>query len=80
MKYVTVRVVDSGGRPQSDVKVSIYVHQMLAEGMKGPEYTDASGLTDFDLDIDEHAQISIYVNGNERVPRGSVRADYRVTI
>lgn len=80
MKYATVRVVDSGGRPQSNAKVSVYVHQFAAEGMKDAQYTNSDGETDFKLDIDDGAQISIYVNGSEKVGRGSVRSEYKVTI
>ena len=78
MRYVTVRVVDSGGRPQPNTRVSVYVHQFLAEGMKGPEYTNSDGCVEFALDIDTFAEISIYVNGNETVKRGSVRAEYKI--
>ena len=78
MRYVTVRIADSGGRPQCCAKVSIYVHQFLAEGMKGPEYTNSDGSVEFALDIDQFAEISIYVNGNESVKRGSVRAEYKI--
>ena len=80
MKYVTVRVVGSGGNPQSNAKVSLYISQTFASGMKGPEYTNSDGEVDFDLDIDEGAQVSVYVNGQERVSLGSVKAEYRVIV
>lgn len=80
MKYVTVRVVDSGGRPQANVKVSIYINQFAAQGMKEPQYTNSSGEAEFQLDIDTYGEITVYVNGQERVPRGSVRAEYKVVV
>lgn len=80
MKYTTVRVVDSGGRPQSGAKVSIYIHQFAAEGMKGPQYTNPDGKADFSLDIDDSAQISVYVNGTEKSGRGSVQSEYTFTV
>ena len=80
MKYVTVRVVNSSGSPVSNAKVSVYVHQFLAEGMKNPEYTNSDGEAEITLDIDDGAQISIYVNGSERVGRGNVRATYTIPI
>lgn len=80
MKYTTVRVVDSGGRPQSNAKVSIYVHQFMAGGMTEPQYTNANGEANFKLNIDDGAEIGIYVSGNEKISRGSVRSEYKVTI
>lgn len=78
-KEVTVTVRNSSGNPQRDVRVAIEIHQFLAGGMK-TEYTDSNGEADFSLDIDEHAEITIYVNGNEKVSRGSVESEYYVTI
>ena len=80
MKYASVRVVDSGGRPRSGEKVSVYVYQFAAGGMIGPEYTNSDGLADFTLDIDEYAEIAIYVAGSERVRRDRVRASYTVIV
>lgn len=80
MKYITVRVVNSEGRPQYYARVSVYVYQFAAEGMKEAQYTNADGETDFKLDIDDGAQIAIYVNGSEKIERGSVRSEYKVTI
>ena len=80
MKYVTVRVIDSSGRPQSDVRVSLFVYQTLASGMKTPQYTNSKGEANFDLDIDQFAEISVYVKGEERIPRGSVEAEYRIIV
>ena len=34
MRYTTVHVVDAGGKPRSNARVSVYVHQFAAEGMK----------------------------------------------
>ncbi|MBC7529383.1 MAG: hypothetical protein H7308_17780 [Chthonomonadaceae bacterium] len=80
MKYVTVRVIDSNGRPQSDVRVSLLVYQTLASGMKTPQYTSSNGEANFDLDIDQFAEISVYVKGEERISRGSVKAEYRIIV
>lgn len=80
MKYTTILVVDSGGRPQSNARVSLEVHQFLAGGMKGPQQTGSDGKADFSLDIDDGAEITVYVNGNEKVRRGSVRSEYKVTV
>ena len=80
MKYATVRVVDSSGRPQANIKVSVCVHQFTAQGMKDAQFTTSDGETDFQLDIDDYAEISIYVNGSEKIGRGSVRSDYTVTV
>ena len=78
MRYVSVRVVDSGGRPQRDVRVGIEVHQFLASGVK-TEYTNSDGVAQFSLDVDDGAEITVYANGNEKVRRGSIRSEYTVT-
>lgn len=78
MKYVTVRVVDSGGRPQSNAKVALWVGG-IAGGFVQPQYTNSNGEADFKLD-DSYSEISVSVNDKERVPRGSVRAEYKVVI
>ena len=80
MASIMVRVVGSDGRPRSSERVSVYVYQFGASGMKEAVYTDSDGEADFDLDIDTHGEISIYVNGNEKVGRGSVKSEYRITI
>ena len=78
MRYVSVRVVDSGGRPKRDSRVAIEVHQFLAGGIVGKQ-TNSDGMAQFRLNVDEGAEITIMVDGNVRVQRGSIRADYSVT-
>jgi len=80
MRYVSVRVVNSDGRPARDARVAIEVHAFLAGGVFAPQYTNSEGLAEFQLDVDQSAEITIYVNGNEKVQRGNIRADYKVTI
>lgn len=48
--------------------------------MKGPEYTNSDGEANFSLDIDDGAEITVYVNGNAKVGRGSVRSEYKITV
>jgi hypothetical protein len=80
MKYVSIRVRDSGGRPQAHVRVGIFVSQFAASGAVSDQYTDSDGETNFSLDIDDGAEITVYINGQERVSRGRVRAEYFLTI
>ncbi len=80
MQYMTVRVVDGSGRPQHNAKVSVYISQTLASGMKDPEYTNSDGEAEFRLDVDTGAQITIYVNGNEKISNTSVKSEFKVTI
>ena len=79
MRYGRVRVVNSSGSPQSNVRVAIEVHQFAAGGVK-TEYTDSNGEAKFELDIDQFAEITVYAGGNEKVRRGSVRAEYTVAV
>lgn len=80
MRYVTVRVVDSSGKPQHNACVGIYVSQFAASGMKEDSYTDSNGEAEFRLDIDTYAKIGIYVNGNEKVSNSEVRSEFKITI
>lgn len=80
MKYTSIRVVGSGGCPQSNARVTLEIHQFAAGGMKGPQHTDSEGKTDFALDIDDGAKITVYVNGQEKVGRDKVRSQYQITI
>ncbi len=80
MKHTTILVVDGGGRPQSNARVALEIHQFAAGGMKGPEMTGSDGRADFSLDIDDGAQITVYVDGKEKVGRGRVRSEYKVTV
>lgn len=80
MIYTMVRIVDSGGRPQSGIKVSIFVSQFLASGFRPEQYTNTDGEAEFSLDIDNGAELTIYANGQEKISKGPVRADYRVII
>lgn len=79
-RNVLVRVYDSGGHPVRGTTVRIWVYQFAASGFKPEKYTDASGEVEFDLDIDAGADISISVDGSERVSRGSVRGSYRIEV
>jgi hypothetical protein len=80
MRYVSVRVMESNGRPARDARVSIHVSQFLASGSVPDQNTNSEGLTEFELDVDSGADITIYVNGQEKVSRSSIRSDYKVTI
>lgn len=79
MRYVAVRVVNSSGSPVADARVGLEVHQFLAGGVK-TEYTNRDGLAEFELDVDTFAEITVYVNGDEKVRRGSIQAKYTVAI
>ena len=79
MRNVLVRVFDSSGRPARGERVSIWVYQFLAGGVKEMQ-TNSDGEAEFNLDIDEGAEISVSVNSVERVKRGSVKGSYRVQL
>ncbi len=79
MKNVLVRVYDGGGKPAHNARVSLWVYQFAASGSK-EKYTNSDGEAEFDLDIDEGAEISISVNSSEKISRGSVKGSYRVQL
>ena len=79
MANVLVRVYNSSGSPAQGIKVDLWIYQFLASGGK-EGYTDSDGEVEFDLDIDSGAEISISVDGSERVSRGAVRGSYRIQL
>lgn len=79
MKNVLVRVFDGNGKPTQNARVNIHVYQFLASGQR-EQYTDSNGEAEFDLNIDDGAEISIGVNSTERVRRGSVKGSYRIQL
>ena len=79
MRNVLVRVYDSSGRPAQNARVNVHVYQFLASGQK-EKYADNNGEAEFNLDIDDGAEISIGVNTVERVSRGSVKGSYRIQL
>lgn len=78
MRYTKVRVVGSDGRPLRNTRVGIEIHQFAAGGVVA-ETTDSEGLAQFQLNVDTFAEITIYVNGQVRVPRGSIKSEYLIT-
>lgn len=78
-RYITIRVVNSSGKPEYYARVNLYIYQFAASGSH-EKYTNHDGVAEFDLDIDEGAEVSVSVNGNEKVRRGSIRTPYTVTI
>lgn len=78
MRYISVRVVDSGGRPKRDARVALEIHQFLAGGVKS-ENTDSDGVAQFSLDVDGGAEVTVIVDGNVKIPRGPIKAQCLIT-
>jgi hypothetical protein len=79
-RSVLVRVFESDGRPARDARVNIWVYQFAAGGFAGEQYTNSSGEAEFDLDIDDGAEIEVYVNGESKTHRMSVQGSVRVQL
>jgi len=81
-RYVTVRVVDSGGRPVQHAKVVLWASGqfLVAPGPLPEKYTDSSGIAELAVELDDSAKISVSVNGSEKIGAGSIRSEYKVTI
>lgn len=56
-------------------RVALEIHQFIAGGVK-TEYAGSDGKAHFDLDVDTFAEATVYVNGDEKVGRGSIQDDY----
>ncbi len=80
MKYISVRVVDSSGRPKKNVRVIISANQFLAAGGFPPVYTNSDGLARFDLNIDDSAKIEISVGYKQVVGLSKPKSEYFITI
>lgn len=80
-RYVTVRVVDSGGKPVYNAKVSLEVsgQMAMAAGFLPSKQSNREGIAEFEVDIDQSAKVAVYVNGSEKVSRGPVRGEYKVS-
>jgi hypothetical protein len=70
---VVVHVMGGAG-----ARVALEIHQFLAGGLK-TEYADNDGYARFDLDTDAGAEVTLYVNGTEKVSRGSIKSYYQVS-
>jgi len=79
-RYISVRVVDSGGKPAYYAKVVLYASQALASGPLPEKYTNSDGVAEFEPDLDTSAQVSVSVNGYERVRSGPIQAQYKVVL
>lgn len=79
-RYISVRVVDTSGKPANYAKVVLYVSQTLASGPLPEKYTNSEGLAEFEPDLDASAQISVSINGQERVRSCPIQAEYKVAL
>ncbi len=79
-RYITVRVVDSGGKPAYYAKVVLWVSQVGASGPLPEKRTNREGLAEFSPDLDASAKIAVSVNGQEKVRSGSIQAQYKVSL
>lgn len=75
MRNVLVRVYDSGGRPVSGVRVAFGTFG-INSGVLPAKYTDSSGQAEFS--VGEYGDISVYVNGREKIGRGPIQGQYRI--
>lgn len=80
MQYISIRVLDTSGRPKHNARVAIGVNQFLASGVLQPKFTNTDGLVRFELNIDNFAEIEIYIDGKEMVSRGKVKSEYFITM
>ena len=80
MRNVTVHVKWGNGEHQSNARVALWIYQFVASGMTGAEYTNSNGEAYFRLDVDSGAEVSVYVERQERIIRRPIREDYYVTV
>ncbi len=62
--YIHV-IDDNSGDPVADARVSVYIGQFMASGIKDCGRTNSNGTVSVDLDIDNGAYIMLYANGTE---------------
>ena len=79
MKNILVRVYSPTGTPAQNARVCLWIYQFLASGSKEGT-TNSSGEIEFDLDIDNGAEISINVDGVEYIRRCNIQGVYRIQL
>jgi hypothetical protein len=72
----TVRIHVNGAG--SGKRVSLFIHQFMASGMAGPSYTNAQGDAYIDVNTDSGADAEVYVDGQLRIGRASIKDTYYV--
>jgi hypothetical protein len=78
---VLVRVFDSSGKAAYYARVCIFISMFGTGGGTLEQYTNHDGEAEFVLDgYDQHAQISVSVNGSEKHSRGAIKEEYRCAI
>ena len=78
MRHITIRVVDTCGRPQVSTKVALWA-EGASSGFLPAGYTNARGSVVLRLG-DGYTSISVLVNGVERISHGLIRAEYKIVI
>ncbi len=76
---ISIRVTDSAGRGAGRVRVTVWIYQFAAGGSLD-FWTDGDGWVHFSRDFDLGAELSISVDGSERVRRGPIRETYGITL
>lgn len=77
-QHIEVRVLDRYGRPVSNERVSIFPTHVRQTGGMPDQFTDATGLACFELELDVDEEVILYVKGREQVPKSPLRARYQV--
>jgi hypothetical protein len=77
-QHVEVQVLDRYGRAVNNERVSIFPTQIAAGGGVPDQWTDTTGLARFDLEVEENAEVILYVRGREQVSRSPLRSRYRI--
>ncbi len=62
--------MNGGGK---GIRVSLFIHQLLASGMTGSVLTNDQGDAYIAVDTDRFAQVEVYVDGHPRGDRSTIQ-------
>lgn len=79
-QHVFIRVVDRSGQPLRNERVSIFATHIAATGGIPDQHTDARGVAVFDLEVDDKAEVIVYVRGRECCARGPLQLRYEISV
>jgi hypothetical protein len=77
---VYIKVVDQKGQPLPHERVSIFATNIEHSGGIPDQTTDGKGQATFHLNVDEKAEVIVYVRGKECVGRGPLLPKYELRV
>ncbi len=78
--HIQIRVVNRLGAPLTNERVSLFASPLTSTSAIPDQTTDAQGLANFDIDVQDQAELAVYVRGRERCRMAPLRDRYDIAI